>query len=656
MPDDIIPRAKAPPFEPGQNANPASPEANAADNGELATGVAPPFRALETAVFAKPPVFPEPGQRIGDFAILEILGEGAFGKVFLAQQLSLERLVALKVTAVVGREARVLASLEHDHIVHVISEVVDPQQNLRLLCMQYIAGTTLQRIIQALGQRPRENWSGLEILEVIDSLSLHPAPFHPAALRDRELLVQADFVQAVCWIGARLAEALDYAHARGIRHRDIKPANILVNQFGRPLLADFNLSLNVHQRGPVRLGGTLGYMAPEHLDAFDPDAGTPWTVVDQRSDIYSLGAVLHELLTGRRPFHDVGEEIKEVNGEFLRAMSAARRSKIPSARLDWPDTPKGLDHVLRRCLEPDPQRRYQTAGELAQALEGCREQQRIERELPHPGLVTSAALRHPWVMLLLLGVFPHVLGSLVNAVYNIFQIISHLTLRQQATFVTLLIAYNLAAYTFCLGVMVRLLWPDFRELQSLSRGEVAEGPWLNEVRRRFLALPMRAVLVSCLGWLPGGLLYPLGIHFWAGPLNLAVYAHFILSLTVSGLIALTYSYFGVQFMVLRVFYPWLWTEAKDRRQTTRAELASVQPRLRRFQLLAGVIPLTAAFLMVDVGPDIAGYHTFRLLILFLVALSLAGFVLAISTSNLLSQTLAVLTVSEGQPPEKSRIG
>src|SRR5262245_36426187 len=137
MPDEMIP---------SKVSSTDSPSEVAAANGELGTGFAPPFREpLEkpNMISLKPCVLPEPGQRIGDFAILEVLGEGSFGKVYLARQLSLERLVALKVTAPRGREAHVLASLEHDHIVHVLSEVVDPEQNLRLLCMQYVPGTTL---------------------------------------------------------------------------------------------------------------------------------------------------------------------------------------------------------------------------------------------------------------------------------------------------------------------------------------------------------------------------------------------------------------------------------------------------------------------------------------------------------------------------------
>src|SRR5437588_8762727 len=112
--------------------------ATAADGAT--TGVAPPYRAL------LPSSELAPGARVGDFELLHLLGEGAFAKVFLARQLSLGRLVALKVAADPGSEARTLARLEHDHIVQVFAEDVVPERGMRLLCMQYVPGTTLQRV------------------------------------------------------------------------------------------------------------------------------------------------------------------------------------------------------------------------------------------------------------------------------------------------------------------------------------------------------------------------------------------------------------------------------------------------------------------------------------------------------------------------------
>src|SRR5262249_4326106 len=144
------------------------------------TGIAPTFRSLVPRAAPKnrssrpSTALPEVGQTYEDFELIRVLGSGSFAKVFLPRQLSLDRQVALKISANRGSEAKTLASLEHDHIVHVFSELVDRQENLRLLCMQYVAGTTLDRIIQHLRQRNPSTWSGRAILEAIDDLSAVP--------------------------------------------------------------------------------------------------------------------------------------------------------------------------------------------------------------------------------------------------------------------------------------------------------------------------------------------------------------------------------------------------------------------------------------------------------------------------------------------------
>src|SRR5262249_39679668 len=158
-----------------------------------------------------------------------------------------------------------------NHIVQVFSEVVDPENNLRLLCMQYVPGTTLHCLIRELRRCDRKLWSGKAMLEIIDRQGSQPAILDPAALRGREILDRADFTEAVCWIGGRLAEALAHAHAQHVLHRDIKPANILLSRYGRPMLVDFNVALDpdrVRGASGSVFGGTLGYMSPEHLDAF----------------------------------------------------------------------------------------------------------------------------------------------------------------------------------------------------------------------------------------------------------------------------------------------------------------------------------------------------------------------------------------------------
>lgn len=161
----------------------------------------------------------------------------------------------------------------------------------------------------------------------------------PAALRDREFLAGCDFVEAVCWLGARLAEALAYAHSLGVLHRDIKPANVLLNQYGRPMLADFNIATVASGAGGKEgsLGGTLAYMAPEHLDAFMLRDAAAGDAVKEPADIYSLGLVLFELLCGCRPFvcHDVPTGGTSATLRWRMSVVWGRRRYRP--RLTYPD-------------------------------------------------------------------------------------------------------------------------------------------------------------------------------------------------------------------------------------------------------------------------------------------------------------------------------
>jgi serine/threonine protein kinase len=631
----------------GEDARPAA-------GREVGTEVAPGHRPLLPTTKLEPRSFaamlPEPGQRFDDFELLRLLGEGAFAKVFLARQVSLDRHVALKVSANRGCEARTLASLEHDHIVQVFLEVVDRPRDLRLLCMQYVPGTTLERVIRQLARQDHSTWSGRAILEAIDKLSAHPAAFDPAALRDREWLQECDFIEAACWIGARLADALAYAHRQGVLHRDIKPANILMNPYGRPLLADFNIARDPHRdreaAGEI-FGGTLAYMGPEHVDAFNRQDPTPREAVDERSDVYSLGVVMFELLTGRQPFADV--PLTPSLGDALRRMATQRRAAAPSPRRRAPDVPETLDRVIRRCLDPEPRCRYQTAAELGQALEGCGALRHIDQELPAPGPLTRAAQRRPFFWLVVLALWPHLLGSLVNISYNRIQIVGDLTPAQQATFLQLVLGYNLVVYPTCLWILFRRVLPGFRAWRQLAGTGTEDEDQVARVRRQVLSWPRWVAGVSCLGWLPGGLLFPLGIHLATGPVGVGVFVHFLVSFAISGLIAVTYSYFGVQFIVLRVLYPRLWVDARDLPRHVAEELGAGGPRSWLFQLLAGAIPLAAAVLMVVGGPEEAGDRTFRLLVTALILLGMAGFGLALLANHFLGQTRDVLLSALPRP-------
>ena len=179
------------------------------------------------------------------------------------------------------------------------------------------------------------------------------------------MLEKLTYVQAVLWMAAHLADGLAHAHERGILHRDLKPANILLTDEGQPMLLDLDLfpkTLKSAQGTAAAIGGTLPYMSPEHLDAFRGGARP----VDARSDLYSLGVILYELLAGRRPF-----EIPDAppDRKLLDILIEGRLGTSPDVRR-WNQTvTPAVESIIHHCLETDPQRRYQNARELSEDLE-----------------------------------------------------------------------------------------------------------------------------------------------------------------------------------------------------------------------------------------------------------------------------------------------
>ncbi len=186
----------------------------------------------------------------------------------------------------------------------------------------------------------------------------------------RQFLREANTTQAAVWIIARLAEGLEHAHSRGLLHRDLKPSNILIAGDGTPMLLDFNLSSSIKPADPAEgekamLGGTLPYMSPEHLDAFDPRGTTAPEAVDERSDLYSLGLILFEMIAGDHPFPEPPPRLPLL--ESIRFLTDQRRQP-PSLRVTHPSVPWSLDAIVAKCLAPEPRRRYARARDLADDL------------------------------------------------------------------------------------------------------------------------------------------------------------------------------------------------------------------------------------------------------------------------------------------------
>lgn len=580
-----------------------------------------------------------------DFDLLREIGRGAFARVYLARQRSLGRLVAVKVSdrpgggGAGGGEGAVLAALDHPHIVKVFAETTDPASGHTGLVLQYVSGPHLGEVLADAYHGGRVPAGGMDLLTAVDRRAADPVAFDPSALADREVY-RGGYAAVVCRLGAKLADALALAHTRNVLHCDLKPSNVLLDRYGRPLLADFNVAVSVPTAGAaVPIGGTLAYMPPEHLAAFGRIENQP--PVDRRSDLYALGLVLAEALTGKPP--PAGDPTATGLDLVLTVWNERRGDPDDWLAGHRAAVPPPVWRVLRRCLAFNPDDRYPSAVELASALRGAADQlDRLAATAPDAAAPRLIA-RHPLAALVVCTFLPHLIGSAVNIAYNWVAVAVHLTDAERNHFLDVTFWYNLIVYPLCVTAAVLAAAPVVRFLQLRSPNKLS-AERLDRLRHRAVRLGRRAAELAAVGWFPGGVIFPLALTDWQAGFDWPRFGHFAVSFVVSGLIAMTYSFLGIEAVVVRGIYPRLMHPEQTPGQL-RADAAALGGDLALTPIAAATVPLAAAVVQTLFAPP-GTTDGYRLLVTGLIVAGMVGLGVAVWVTRRLRNVVAVLTGGE----------
>lgn len=286
----------------------------------------------------------------GRFEILEILGVGGMGAVYKAHDRDIERIIALKcirpdlanhpeIIQRFKQELLLARQVAHKNIIRIFD--VRESGGLKFITMEHVAGRDLRSMLHERSKLPPK-----EAIEIM---------------------------QQVC-------SGLGAAHAEGVLHRDLKPSNIMLDQQGRVVVMDFGLARSLSEEGMTRTGamlGTLEYMSPEQARA---------ETLDARSDLYTVGLIFYELLTGKMPY-----EAASPTASILRR---THERCAPPAQLD-PEIPANVSAVVCKCLEPDPKNRYQNMQELIAELDAI-QGKRPSSAFPETAIL-KAAKPWPWI-------------------------------------------------------------------------------------------------------------------------------------------------------------------------------------------------------------------------------------------------------------------
>ena len=623
--------------------------ADTADETDASTGTVEPAFAKTSPSALITQI--EVGQRLDDFDLLVELGSGQFARVFLSRQRSMQRLVAVKISANRGNEPQTLAQLDHDYIVRVFDQRILGDRDCRLLYMQYLPGGTLLNLVQAIRRAGRLPDSGQALLDAVDNALESRGEVRPTESPIRTELATLSWPETVAWLGKRLAEALHYATSRGVLHRDIKLANVLLAPDGTPKLADFNISFarNVSGTSPFAyFGGSLSYMSPEQIMACRPGCMQDAADLDTRSDIYSLAVVLWELLTGLKPFDDSEAQAARARSggsvsdtTALELMLASRTEGISAAALAAlpANCPAALLRVLLKALSVDRDERWASGAELAEQLQLCLDPQ--ARDLVDPPARSWRLRLRPYFLPIgsLAILIPNLLAAVYNIHHNQLLIVSKLSEQAQDQFQLVMTLLNL--FFWPIGFAVLVYWCRYVILvpRRVRGGPAPPAEDLARARHDCLVASDRVVFVVFGLWLLAGLTFALTLEFAAGGIPGGSAIHFVGSLAVCGAIAIAYPFFLFTFYIVRSVYPELVAQGQTNPREAE-QLRALRRRLSRYLAIAASVPLlgivAVSFLT---APEIAEIIvTIRVLCIG----GIAGFVLAYWLSRQIESDIQAL--------------
>ncbi|MHC4946593.1 MAG: serine/threonine protein kinase, partial [Planctomycetota bacterium] len=315
------------------------------------------------------------GKVFGDFRVIKTIGRGGMGVVCMAEQISLKRKVALKLLrgdftdnprfiTRFQREPAAAGALNHPVIapVHAVGE----KDGIHYFAMEFVEGEGLDTLLSRIRNQNPQQILGMRAEELV----LHDARY--AKIKEqtdnpsRSSILGQSYLRWILEVIEKVADALHHAYESGIIHRDIKPSNILIRKDGQPFLVDFGLAFQKEITPltvPGEFMGTYSYVSPEQARAREP--------LDHRTDVYSLGVTLYELLTLRVPFP--GENTQEILFKTLH------REPLSPKKLN-PAIPKDVETIILKAMEKERERRYDTAGDMAGDLQAFSEDRPINAE------------------------------------------------------------------------------------------------------------------------------------------------------------------------------------------------------------------------------------------------------------------------------------